>query len=260
MPELLLGDVRLHYQEQGTGDPVLLLHGLGSSARDWEHQLPALAAHYRVIAVDLRGHGSSERTQGPFSVAQFAGDVAALMDRLQLPTAHLVGISMGGMVGFQLAVDAPARVRSLVAINAGPELVARSLRQHLQLWLRRGVFRLFGLRRVAALLAPRLFPKPEQGPLRETFLLRWLENDPVAYGKAFRMLLGWSVVDRLERLVAPVLLIAGDGDYTPVSSKQAFLAHLPTGRLAVVEDSRHASTVDQPQRVNALLLDFLRQG
>jgi len=259
LPQLRIGDVTLHYEDQGTGAPVLLLHGLGSSLRDWEHQLPALRAGHRVIAVDQRGHGRSERTPGGYSVAQFALDSAALLERLGIPRAHVVGISMGGMVGFQLAVDHPEKVASLVAINAGPELVPRTLRQHLQLAIRQALFRIFGLRRLSTVIAGRLFPRADQHPLRELFVTRWKDNDPSAYAQSMQMLVRWSVVDRLGQLKAPVLLIAADGDYTPVADKQRFLARMPTARLEVVKDSRHASTADQPEKVNALLLDFLRQ-
>ncbi|MFX5610710.1 alpha/beta hydrolase, partial [Acinetobacter baumannii] len=98
--------------------PVLLLHGLGSSARDWEYQLPALLGRYRLLVPDLRGHGRSGKPRGGYSMAGFAEDCAALLDRLGCGPVHLVGISMGGMIGFQLACDRPDLLRSLTIVNS----------------------------------------------------------------------------------------------------------------------------------------------
>src|SRR5262245_47763018 len=128
MPDVRVEDCSIHYEIQGKGDVVLLLHGLGSSVRDWELQIPALAERYTVLAVDMRGHGRSDKPSGPYSVAIFARDVAAVLRALALGPAHVVGISMGGMIGFQLAVDAPSLVRSFVVVNSGPALVPRTLR------------------------------------------------------------------------------------------------------------------------------------
>lgn len=258
MPQLRTDDITLNYEEVGSGDPVLLLHGLGSSLADWELQTPALAAEHRVITVDLRGHGRSDKPKGSFSVALFARDVVGLMDALELPRAHVVGISMGGMIAFQLAVDAPDRVKSLIAINATPELVPRSVKQWLQLRLRSLATNVLGLETLSTLIARRLFPFPSQSELRERFVRQWVLNDAPSYRKAMRMISGWSVADRLGEVRCPVLMIAAEHDYTPVAQKAAFLERMPTARLEVVADSRHATPFDQPERLNALLLEALR--
>ncbi|PYD07085.1 3-oxoadipate enol-lactonase, partial [Pseudomonas savastanoi pv. glycinea] len=100
-------DCSLHYEEYGQGEPVLLLHGLGSSCQDWEYQIPVLASHYRVIVMDMRGHGRSDKPHERYSIKAMSNDVEALIEHLRLGPVHLVGLSMGGMIGFQLAVDQP---------------------------------------------------------------------------------------------------------------------------------------------------------
>src|SRR5689334_6959438 len=102
-----LGDIDTAYELNGAGAPVVLVHGLGSSGRDWEAQIAALAPRYRVLTYDVRGHGSTSKPRGPYTIPQFANDLAALMDALDHKPAHVVGISMGGMIAFQLAVDRP---------------------------------------------------------------------------------------------------------------------------------------------------------
>ena len=107
MPKVHVNDIALYYEIAGQGQPVLLIHGLGSSTRDWEYQTTAFSTHYRVVALDVRGHGQSDKPPGPYSIPLFTSDTAELMRSLELGPSHIVGISMGGMIAFQLAIDTP---------------------------------------------------------------------------------------------------------------------------------------------------------
>lgn len=117
-----LRHIALYYETHGDGAPLLLIHGLGSSTLDWAPQVAHFSERFRVITLDVRGHGRSDKPPGPYSVPIFAGDLVELLDALHIESAHLAGISMGGMIAFQLAVDAPQRVRSLTIVNSGHEL------------------------------------------------------------------------------------------------------------------------------------------
>src|SRR5690606_32037401 len=154
----------------------LLVHGLGSSIQDWEYQIPHLLLQHRVIAIDLRGHGRSARPRGRYSIAGFAADVAALIEHLRLPPVHLVGISMGGMVGFQLGVDRPELLRSLCIVNSAPEVKARSAADWWMLAKRWSLSRLLSMRVIGEGLGRILFPHPEQAELRAKVEQRWLQN------------------------------------------------------------------------------------
>lgn len=257
MPMLQLEGFSLSFEESGEGTPVLLLHGLGSSGRDWELVAPRLAARHRVIIPDARGHGRSEKPAGPYGVPLFARDIASLCERLGLTRVHVVGLSMGGMMGFQFAVDRPDLVKSLVVINSGPELVARTLRRKFEFAMRVTLLKLLGPGRLAKVLAPRLFPKPEQEALRQQAVAVLGANDPDAYLRATRGLLGWSVKERLGSISCPVLVLASDRDYTPVSEKQAYARLLPDARLQVLSDSGHAAPYDQPEQVAEAVEAFL---
>jgi len=259
MPILQLRDIRLYYEVAGEGDPIVFIHGLGSSARDWEYQVPFFAPRYRMVVFDVRGHGRSDKPPGPYSVPLFAQDTAALIRALEAAPAHVVGISMGGMIALQLAVDEPALVRSLVVVNSGPELVVRTFRERLMILQRFLIVRLLGMRKMGEVLSQRLFPRPDQAPLRQMFVERWAENDPRAYREAMRALVGWSVADRLGDIRCPTLVIASDQDYTPVSAKEAYVARMPNARLVVIPNAHHAVTVERPDEFNQVLLDFLAQ-
>jgi 3-oxoadipate enol-lactonase len=259
MPHLQLADLDLYYEVTGEGAPLLLLHGLGSSSRDWELQLPDFSRHFRVIAVDVRGHGRSGKPPGPYSVDQFAVDTGALLQKLALGPAHVVGISMGGMIALQLALDSPEYVRSLVIVNSAPELVPRSFGQRVQLWQRLLVARFCTMRQIGTFIGRRLFPKAEQAALLQIFIERWAENDKRAYVHAFRALLGWSVTGRLAEIRQPVLVLAAEHDYVPLAYKEAYVAQMPTARLAAIADSRHATPIDQPEAFNRTVLAFLEE-
>lgn len=258
MPTLELAELSMYFEESGTGASVLLLHGLGSSGRDWAPVTSALAAEHRVIVPDMRGHGRSGKPAGDYSVPLFARDVAAFCDRTGLTGLHVVGLSMGGMIGFQLALERPDLVRSLVIINSGPDMVPRTLRVWLALQTRVLLLRFCGPAFLAKLLARRLFPKPEQDELRRQFQRSIAANDPDAYLRATRALIGWTVLHRLSEIACPVLVLASDRDYTPLSAKQAYVALLKDARLQELKDSGHAAAVDQPAQVTAAISEFVR--
>ncbi|MDY7229352.1 alpha/beta fold hydrolase [Hyalangium rubrum] len=259
MPTLSLDGLSLHFEEAGEGTPVLLLHGLGSSGRDWEFVAPRLAAHHRVIVPDTRGHGRSDKPAGAYGVPLFARDIAALCDRLGLARVHVVGLSMGGMIGFQLSVDRPELVRSLVIVNSGPEVVARTLRMKLSFATRLALLKLLGPKSLAKVLAPKLFPKPEQEELRRRVVEGIGANDPDAYLRATRGLVGWSVRERLKDVSCPVLVLSSERDYTPLATKKAYVALMRDARLQELKDSGHAAPLDQPEQVAEAAKGFLRE-
>jgi 3-oxoadipate enol-lactonase len=257
MPHCSVDDIRLYYDETGTGEPLLFIHGLGSSSRDWVEQVTHFKDDYRVLRVDLRGHGRSGRSEGPYHIAQFARDVAVLLRRLDADPAHVVGLSMGGMVALQLGADAPQLVRSLVVTNS---IADAELQTWHDVWFylsRRTAVQLLGMRRVGQLIARKLFVKPDQEHLRREFVERWSKNDKQAYLWSIDAIMGWSIWDRLPQISARTLLVAAEHDYTPVSEKTRIVAEMPEAELAVVEDARHALPVEKPAAFNAVVEEFL---
>ena len=251
-------DIDVHYEMHGSGEPLLLIHGLGSSTEDWEPQIKDFASHFRVITYDVRGHGRTDKPRARYSVPQFADDAAALLQHLQVGPAHVLGISMGGMIALQLAVDHPGTVKSLTIVNSGPELVLRTWRQRLAIYSRFAIVRLLGMRKMGELLATKLLPDSAQAAARDTFVERWARNDPGAYLRSLRALIGWSVASRLGSIAAPTLVLTADQDYTPVPFKEEYTAKVPGARLVVVPDSRHMLPVERPAEFNRAALEFLR--
>ncbi len=260
MPTLKTKDAELFYEEAGAGQPVLLLHGLGSSTLDWAPQIEALKGSFRVIAMDSRGSGRSRDTLnpgGPFSVAQFAEDAAHLLDALDAAPAHVVGLSMGGMTALQLAVDSPRSVKTLTIVNSGPELVPRTPAELKGIRMRRFISRWFGPKGMGKMLAKRLFPTPEHDAKRKLFRERMAANDKRAYIASQEALIGWSVLERISAIDAPTLVVASDQDYAPVAAKEVWARRIKNASVTVVTDSRHALPIEAPEKLNPLLLEFL---
>jgi 3-oxoadipate enol-lactonase len=122
MPFKHVDDINLHYGITGEGEPLLFIHGLGSSGRDWEKQIDFFSRRYRVVVFDARGHGQSSRPPGPYTMALFAADTAKPIAALNLAPVHVAGLSLGGMIAFQLAVDYPHLLKSMVIVTIGPEV------------------------------------------------------------------------------------------------------------------------------------------
>lgn len=250
-------NVRLRYQDVGRGAPVLLLHGLGSCTEDWLYQIAALSTNNRVIALDLRGHGQSAAVRQAYLMRQLAEDAQALMEHLQLPAYHVVGFSMGGMVAFELALHANQSVQSLVIINSGPQALANSAKKRWQLMLRQLIISVLGMRSLGRVIGRKLFPQPHQQALRERFESGMAKMDKTSYQLALRAISQFSVQSSLPRITQPTLVISSDQDYTPISHKAEYVRLMPNARLVVIENSRHATPIDQPEALNKVLTEFI---
>ena len=260
MPPSPAESVALHYEACGppAGPPIILLHGLGSSSADWRYQLPALSAHYRIVVADLRGHGRSPRGRGRLTAEAMAADVAALLEALGAPPAHVVGLSLGGCVALALALDHPARVRSLTLVNTFARLSLAGPRGALRGLARLGLLACSPMRVVAAHVARGLFPRPDQRELYLAAVASLAANSRRTYLASLRGLASFDVRRRLAELRCPTLVVAGDRDTTvSPASKRLLQQSIPGAELIVVGDSGHVTPCDQADRFNGLLLAFL---
>jgi pimeloyl-ACP methyl ester carboxylesterase len=248
----------LAWTAEGSGSSVLLVHGLGSSQQDWGAQVAALRVEHHVVRYDQRGHGASAHAGAPFTMVDLARDAAALIRSLRLGPCHVVGLSLGGMVAFQLALAEPRLVRSLVIVNSGPEVVPRTARERFSLLVRRVLSVALPQRWLGAILARRLFPEPGQEGLRREFILRFARNHKPSYLRAVSAILGWSVTERIGTLAMPTLVVSGDRDYTSVERKLEYVRRMPRATLQVVVNSGHATPIDQPAAFNGIVSAFLR--
>ncbi len=261
MPFAEVNGIRLRYETWGIGKtPVLFIHGLGSSVEDWFMQLGAFGRDFHCIAVDLRGHGLSDKPDGEYSVPLFAADVALLLSTIGGAPAHIVGLSLGGMVAQQLAIAYPHAVRSLTLLSTLPGV-----------WPLTRAMAWAGLQRfrpgappsmdhIARSVAQSLFPRKEDVMLREMSQQRLAANDPAAYRRAALAVARYRPGNSLRKIACPVLILAGDCDrVVPTEYQDRLRAAIPHAEFLVVTGGGHACNIDYADEVNAAVLEFLRR-
>src|ERR1035438_6451841 len=209
----------LHYRLSGYGEPVLLIHGLGCSGADWGLQVTALKQRCRVIVPDLPGCGSSAAPLGGYSIAGFASTLWALLDHLDVANVNIVGFSMGGAVGLEMALQRPNQVPRLALIN--------TLATYQDDWRKwtyartsAALIRLLGMRRAGRIFAAGLFPEPWQRTLRDRaseVVASVPKNSYLGMSDALEQ---WTAIDRLNRVKSRVLMIAAEHDHTPLANPQ----------------------------------------
>ena len=179
-------DIQHHYIEQGEGFPLFLLHGNGEDVTYFEHQMEPFARHFRVIAIDTRGHGQTPRGEAPFTIRQFAEDLLAFMDRMGIEKAHILGFSDGGNIAMLFAMAHPERVGKLIL--DGANLDASGVKWKIQIQIEIGY-------RMA-----RLFAKKSPEARKNAEMLGLMVNDPNVKP------------EELARIQNPTLVMAGDKD------------------------------------------------
>ena len=260
MPLFRTSSTELHYEVAGVGEPILLLHGLGSSTLDWQLAIDYFSPTYKVIAVDFRGSGLSRdlrRPNGPFTVGQFTEDAIAVLEHLGAVPAHIVGLSLGGVVAFNLAVETPRVVKTLTIVNSAPAMIVSGGAARSLILLRRVVAWIFGPRGMAKLLATKLFPKPEHETLRRTFIERMARNRRGPYGASQIAAISWSVRDRVGEIDAPTLVISAEHDYPFLANKQLWAREMKDAEYVEIPDTHHALPLEAPDIFHATLAAFL---
>lgn len=247
------GDLRVHYLEQGAGEPIVFVHGNWASASWWEPALTRLPAGWRGLAYDLRGRGQTEGPDSDYSVAGLAQDLAAFMGALGLASAHLVGHSLGAAVVLQLALDQPERARSVVAL-APPWADGMPLPENAEARQRM-------LKSDPAMFAQAL--KAIAPAVPDDDFWRRL----VAEGHAQRLaavlgnlpaLAEWRPGDRLRAIVAPALVVAGEHDILITDDVSARVAQALGCRRVVMRGVGHSPNIEAPDEFMELLLAQLQ--
>ncbi len=256
MPQAGVDGINMYYEESGNGPALVLLHGLGSSAEDWEYQIPEFAKDYRVIAMDLRGFHRTPRGSGALSINRFATDVWSLLRQLGVERFYLVGHSMGGAIALQLALNHPTAVTRMVIANSVPSFQPQTFKQHFEVWYRQIMMRLMGPARLAKVGAQRMYPGDDQQALREKSIARGARNGP-SYLESLKVLTCWSVLDRLRELKMPVLVLAAEHDYFSREDMLQFAHALPKGRFHLFPGTHHGLPLEAPELFNAAVLKFL---
>jgi pimeloyl-ACP methyl ester carboxylesterase len=260
--------------ELGEGPPVVFVHGLSGSWQNWLEQLPVLAREHRVVALDLPGFGYSPMPREEISIAGYARLLDGLLDELEIAAAAVVGNSMGGFIGAELAIAFPQRVERLVLVSAA------GLSTHNDPRTVHAMPALIRLQRIIAASAAWLASKSEEvvrrPRLREAALnvvVRHPSRLPAALaaeqlrgaGKpgfipALEALIGYDVRDRLPQIACPTLIVWGERDrLITVKDADVFEELIPNSRKVIFEDTGHMAMLERPEAFNELLSGFLAE-
>lgn len=262
MPRVRVGELNLFYVEAGQGPCLLLIPGLGGDHLAWAFQLPAFAARCRVVAFDNRGAGQSDAPDLPYTTRLMAEDALGVMDILGIARAHVLGVSMGGMIAQELALAAPDRVQSL---HLGCTLARPDpfLRAVVSAWreVRVRLDRTTAIRAMAPwLFAPTTYnQRPEfVERLLETALTHPFPQSLVGFLRQVEAVLHHDTYDRLAGIRCPTLVSVGAED-TLVGPRFAreLAARIPGATLEVVPEVGHVYFWERPDTFNALQLAFL---
>ncbi len=247
--------MRLHYERAGAGPALLLLHGIGSNRRAFRHQLTGLRDRYDVIAWDAPGYGHSEDPAGSMSLGEMADEAAKLLDELQIEQAHVLGVSMGGVIAQLLYHRHPGKVRSLILVDtttggSTPERVQQRLE---------AIDTLTPLQ-LAEKRAPQLV-RPDAPPgLVHELVEIMAEVHPDGYRNAAVALGEADVQALLPSIAVPTLVVHGKDDaVVPLETGKRLTATIPGAQLCILERAGHVSNQEQPEAFNAAVRAFLHQ-
>jgi 3-oxoadipate enol-lactonase len=264
MPHASTNDIDTFYEDRGRGPPVVLVHGHTLDRRLWEPQVaPLLDAGYRVVRYDVRGHGRSEAPATGYTYQNYSLDLRDLLDRLSIGApVNVVGLSMGGGIALQFAVDHPERVASLVLVDSTVPGFTYSSEY---------AEAIEELVRVARSEGPRtalervwlphpLFDGIRRFPERFDFLKRMVLAYPAAdyLDETEYPQPQWQAIDRLDEIRAPTLVLVGEDDLPDFRLIAEILAaNIATARREVIVDAGHLLNLEQPEAFNRALLGFL---
>jgi 3-oxoadipate enol-lactonase len=250
---------RIYWDERSVGEPVLLIMGLGYPSDMWWRTRPVLDGHYRTIVLDNRGSGRSDVPPGPYLIPQMAADAAAVLDAAGVEGAHVFGISMGGMIAQELALEFPERVRSLVlgCTAAGGPTALRAEPEVTELLMNRGAM----TPEQSALAAiPYVYDRDTaRDRIEEDLAIRrgWFPK-PEGYVAQLQGILGWESYSRLPRLNVRTLVIHGETDrLVPLGNGELIAGRIPGAKLVRLPHASHIFPTDQTAAANGAILEFL---
>src|SRR5260370_20058088 len=256
MPILQSGDARIHSALEGPSEsPVLAFsNSLGANFSMWDAQDSALRKKFRVLRYDTRGHGQSSSTPGPYSIEQISKDVIALLDSLDLDRVHFCGLSMGGMIGMGLGLNAPERLNHLVLCNTGAKIgTAESWKARIEAVQKRG------MKSVAPAVIERWFTPAfrQKEPEAISRILKMLEaTNPDGYVSCCAAVGAFDCRDQLGRIRTPTLVIAGAHDPATPPADGRFLAqNIPAARFVEL-NAAHLSNIEDRDRFTNELAAF----
>jgi 3-oxoadipate enol-lactonase len=252
----------LSYQVMGAAGPrIVLVHSLAMGKSFWRAVADELVSAMSVLTYDCRGHGASDKPPGPYSISQFADDLADLLDAVGWPSAVVAGASMGGAISLAFAARYPTRTNGLGLVDTTAWYGAEAPKQ----WAERADRALKeGLKDLVAFQKTRWFTDAfrERHPaIVEDSIAVFLRNAPETYAETCRMLGGFDLRGELPGIKTPTAVVVGREDYAaPVAMAEELHRGIAGSSLTIIEDGRHLTPLEQPQRIAQELRNLLERA
>jgi 3-oxoadipate enol-lactonase len=251
---------KIYWEEHGAGEPLVLVMGLASTLDMWHRTMPVMREHFRTILIDNRGVGRSDVPAPPYSITTMAADVAAVMDAAEIESAHLFGISMGGMIAQEFTLNYPQRVRSLVlgCTNFGGRNVQPASPNVLEILRARG---LMAADEAAWAMVPYIYDKTTPRDLVEQDIairMKWFPTTEGYFGQ-IGAIFSWEARPRLSQIQVPTLVIHGETDeLVPPENGKMIAELIPNARLVILPEASHIFVTDKPEVSHQTILQFLQ--
>jgi 3-oxoadipate enol-lactonase len=248
---------KLYWDERGRGEPVLLIMGLGYPSSLWHRSRPVLSQRFRTLAFDNRGVGLSDVPPGPYSIATMASDAAAVLDAANISCAHVFGVSMGGMIAQEFALQYPERTCSLIlgCTSPGGPSAVRAERKVADILMARGM----SLDQARQAMLPYIYDAAtSREKIEEDLNLRrrWLPSAE-GYTAQLQGILAWEGYSRIAQIAAPTLVLHGKSDALVPSGNAELIAGLiPGAKLVLLDHASHLFLTDQTEAANQEILEF----
>lgn len=249
---------KISWGEKGEGPPLLLIMGLGYPSALWHRTRPMLAQHFHTIAFDNRGVGFSDVPPGPYSIATMASDAAAVLDAAGVASAHVFGMSMGGMIAQEFALQYPARVRTLIlgCTSPGGPSAVRAERAVSDILLARGMT----LDEAREAMLPHIYDAatPRETIEEDMRLRKTCLPSPEGYTAQLQAILAWEGYRRIAAINAPTLVIHGKSDeLVPPANAKLIAERIPRAKLVMLDHASHLFLTDQGGAAQKEILEFL---
>jgi 3-oxoadipate enol-lactonase len=262
MPKIKVQEIDLYYEVHGEGDPLMMIRGLGSNADHWYAQVPAFSKKFRVIIFDNRGVGRSDKPDIPYTIQMMAQDTVGLMNGLNIPRAHILGISMGGMIAQEIAIRYPEKVHGLVlgCTHCGGKHVVPA---------DEGIGRLFGEyiltgseeaagKTLKALFAEKTLREHPEIPGRYQDVSKRFPSSQKFLIRQLEAVQGHDSWEDLVKIKAPTLVLTGSEDVlVPPQNSRILAERIPQARLEVIKDGGHQFLVERADAFNQRVVNFL---
>ncbi|MFW9929134.1 MAG: alpha/beta fold hydrolase [Candidatus Thorarchaeota archaeon] len=269
--------LKICYEERGSGDPVILIHGFGVKKEEWIAQFVPLSEHFRVIRLDNRGAGKSDRPNEPYLMEMFADDVVGLMDYLEIDKAHVIGWSLGGMIAEHVVIRHSDRVKKLILINTmarwPPDKSGLELYKHSQ--LDRAKARLKNPEETyfnsAKMGFTRQFLKEMKADPNKKFYDLWSAEDMIKQSQMnpstpqdiinqVNALGHMDVLDDLHKIKNKTLIMCAEKDrQMPFSVNQLIHENIPNSEFIMIKGAAHNSPQEKAPEINKIIIDFLKK-